>query len=223
MKRTSRVLAAALSATALMFSGVHTADARPSHAKGERPTASQKGADRHGGGTSKLERDVARTIVQLERTVSEQRLRRVDPAHAATVVANVDADQAALAALVAPATTPTDGASTAPPSDARATLRTYRVANYRLAVNILRQAAQAGQTTEAETLALEESVALALAITATSTKAEVRAARTAFVDAGELLEDGTDEADEAEDSDGTDDADGTDGTGGTEPVEGNAG
>jgi len=191
MKRTSRLLAAVVAATALTFTGIHTADAKPGHAKGAKSEkASAKGGK---GAMSNLERDVARKVAQLERTVSEQRLRRVDTGHAAIVVGNVDADQAALEALVAPPA-PTATEETAPVTDVRATLRTYRPENYRLAVNILRQAAKAGETTEAETVAVDESVDLALDLSATSSKAEVKAARAAFRDATELLETGDDTA-----------------------------
>ena len=198
MKRTSRVLAAVVATTALTFTGVHTADAKPAHAGTKAKAAKSEKAKGGKGALTKLERDVARKVAQLEKTVSDQRLRRVDSAHAETVVANVDADQAALEALVAPADTTTTEAT-----DVRATLKTYRPENYRLAVNILRQAAKAGETTEAETteaetVAVDESVALALALTATSTKADVKAARAAFLEAGELLEDDADEAEEAE-------------------------
>lgn len=200
MKRTSRVLAAVVATTALTFTGVHTADAKPAHAGTKAKAAKSEKAKGGKGALTKLERDVARKVAQLEKTVSDQRLRRVDSAHAETVVANVDADQAALEALVAPADTTTEAA---PATDVRATLKTYRPENYRLAVNILRQAAKAGETTEAETteaetVAVDESVALALALTATSTKADVKAARAAFLEAGELLEDDADEAEEAE-------------------------
>lgn len=199
MKHTSRMLAAVVAAGALTFTGVHTADAKPAHAgthaKAEK-TAKAKGGK---GAMTKLERDVARKVAQLGSTVSDQRLRRVDSGHATTVKGNVTADQEALAALVAPAGTTTT--ETAPATDVRATLKTYRPENYRLAVNILRQAAKAGdETTEAETVAVDESVALALALTATSSKADVKAARAAFVDAGELLEDDADEVEEAEEA-----------------------
>ena len=191
MKHTSRVLAAAVAATALTFTGIHTADAKPanagSHAKAEKGAKAKGGK----GAMTQLERDVARKVAQLERTVSDQRLRAVDVVHAATVKENVAGDQAALAALVAAAGTTTT--ETTPAEGARATLKTYRPENYRLAVNILRQAAKAGETTEAETVAVDESVALALALTATSTKSEVKAARAAFLDAADLLEDDPDE------------------------------
>ena len=39
MKRTPRVLAAIVAATALTFTGVHTADAKPGHAKGAKSAA----------------------------------------------------------------------------------------------------------------------------------------------------------------------------------------
>lgn len=199
MKRTSRVLAAVVAATALTFTGVHTADAKPDHAKGAKSDkAAAKEAKGGKGAMTKLEREVARKVAQLERTVSDQRLRRVDPLHVATVRTNVEADVDALEALVAPATTATATEETAPVTDVRATLRTYRPENYRLAVNMLRQAAQAGETTDAETVAVDESVALALAITATSSKAQVKEARAALTEAADLLEDDADEAEEAE-------------------------
>jgi hypothetical protein len=199
MKRTSRVLAAVVAATALTFTGVHTADAKPAHAGSHAKAAkADKSAKAKGGkgAMTKLERDVARKVAQLGRTVSEQRLRRVDPDHATTVKANVAADQAELDALLTPTPAETTTTETTPATDVRATLRTYRPENYRLAVNILRQAARAGETTEAETAAVDESVALALALTATSSKSDVKAARAAFLDAGELLEDETAEVDD---------------------------
>ena len=205
MKSTSRVLAAVVAATALTFTGVHTADAKPDHAKSAK---SGKAADKGGkGAMTKLGRDVARKVAQLESTVSDQRLRRVDDEHATTVKTHVKADQDALEALVAPAPTGTTTEGTAPVTDVRATLRTYRPENYRLAVNILRQAAQAGDTTDAETSAVDASVALALAITATSSKADVKEARAAFTDAAELLEDDADEAAESTELDAPDDTD----------------
>jgi hypothetical protein len=219
MKHTSRMLAAVVAATALTFTGVHTADAKPahagSHAKAEKAAKAKGGK----GAMTKLERDVARKVAQLGRTVSDQRLRRVDSEHATTVKENVAADQLALEALVAPAETTTT--ETAPATDVRATLKTYRPENYRLAVNILRQAAKAGETTEAETVAVDESVALALALTATSTKSDVKAARAAFLDAGELLEDEADEAEEEtelETPEGDESADDTTGTEGGDAV-----
>ena len=217
MKRTPRVLAAVVAATALTFTGVHTADAKPdragTHAKAEKSAKTEKAAKAKSGkgAMSKLDREIARKVAQLERTVSEQRLRRVDPVHAAVVVENVEADQADLEALVeAPASTASTASTTeetAPVADVRATLKTYRPENYRLAVNILRQAAKAGETTtEAETLALDESVALALQITATSSKADVKAARAAFAEATALLEDDADETAELDETeDGVDD------------------
>ena len=221
MKRTSRVLAAVVAATALTFTGVHTADAKPDHAKGAKSEkAAAKEAKGGKGAMTKLEREVARKVAQLERTVSDQRLRRVDPLHVATVRTNVEADVDALEALVAPATTATATEETAPVTDVRATLRTYRPENYRLAVNILRQAAQAGETTDAETVAVDESVALALAITATSSKAQVKEARAAFTEAADLLEDDADEAEEAETPEGEETGDETgDDTTGTETGE----
>lgn len=200
MKRTSRVLAAVVAATTLTFTGVHTADAKPahagSHAKADKAAKAKSGK----GGTSKLERAVDRKVNQLEGTVTDQRLRRVDQTLGDLVKKNVADDVEALRALVAPV----DPAATetVPVTDVRTTLKTYRPENYRLAVNILRQAAQLeqepeGETTEAETDAVDASVALALELGATSSKAEVKEARTAFREAAGLIEEDADEAAEA--------------------------
>lgn len=216
MKRTSRVLAAVVAATALTFTGVHTADAKPahagSHAKAEKADKAAK-AKGGKGSSSQLERAVARKVNQLEGTVTDQRLRRVDDTLAGTVKLNVEKDVEALEALVAPV----DPAATeaAPVTDVRATLKTYRPENYRLAVNILRQAAQLEQepvaeTTEAETDAVDASVALAVELTATSSKADVKDARAAFREAAGLLEDDADETAEA-DEPAEGDQDGSDG------------
>jgi hypothetical protein len=215
MKRTSRVLAAVVAASALTFTGVHTADAKPahagSHAKADKAAKAKSGK----GSTSKLERAVARKVAQLEGTVTDQRLRRVDQTLAGMVKLNVAEDVEALRLLVAPA----DPAATetAPVTDVRATLKSYRPENYRLAVNILRQAAQLEQepvaeTTEAETDAVDASVALAVELNATSSKTDVKAARAAFREAAGLIEEDADEAAEAGETDETaDDEDGSDG------------
>ncbi len=208
MKRTSRALAAVVAATALTFTGVHTADAKPAHAgsHAKAPKADKSAKAKGGkGATSKLERVVNRKVAQLERTVTDQRLRRVDTTLADLVKGNVAEDVLALEALVAPAD-PAATEEAAPATDVRATLKTYRPENYRLAVNILRQAAEVEQepeaeTTEVETDAVDASVALAVELTATSSKAEVKAARAAFREAAGLLEDDADEAAVGDDAD----------------------
>lgn len=204
MKRTSRVLAAVVAATALTFTGVHTADAKPAHAGSDaKAQKADKPAKAKGGkaSSSQLERAVTRKVNQLQNTVTDQRLRRVDDTLGDMVEANVAADVLALEALLAPV----DPAATetAPVTDVRATLKTYRPENYRLAVNILRQAAQLEQepvaeTTEAETDAVDASVALAVELRATSSKADVKDARAAFREAAGLLEEDADEAAEAD-------------------------
>ena len=76
MKRTPRVLAAVVAATALTFTGVHAADAKPdragTHAKAGKAAKSEKAAKAKGGKSApevKLARDVARKVAQLGRTV----------------------------------------------------------------------------------------------------------------------------------------------------------
>lgn len=202
MMRTARALAAVVAATALTLTGAHTADAKPAHAKS---APSEKAAKGGKGAMSKLEREVARKVAQLENTVSDQRLRRVPTEQSEVVKERVAADQEALRALVAPAPAEPVAGETAEVTDVRAALKSYRVENYRLVVNILRKAATVGETTDAETAALDEAVALALAITATSAKADVKDARAALEEAADLLEDDADEAEEADDADDAED------------------
>lgn len=179
MKRTSRVLAAVVAAAALTFTGMHTADAKPAHAGSHAKAGNAAKADRGSAAktsATKLARDVARLQEQLDRTIRDGRLARLDAEHAEGVVANVEADKTALAAILT-----------------RAELRAFRVENYRLVVNILRQAtkaeANATEAGSAEALALVDSaVAKALLVTASSAKADVKAARADLSAALELLE-----------------------------------
>lgn len=209
MNRTPRALAAVVAATALMFTGVHAADAKPaqagSHVKAEKSAKAKAGKS---DAATRLARDVERVKARLDGTVSAQRLAKLDSADADAVVANVEADKLLL-----------DGVTD------RAELRTFRVENYRLVVNVLRKAAKVRSLAEgnAEAGALVESaVAKALDVTATDSKAEVKAARADLVAALGLLEgedateDGVEETDGGNVTEGTDGGETVDGTEGGE-------
>ena len=183
MKRTPRVLAAVVAATALTFTGVHTADAKPdragTHAKAEKSAKAEKAAKVKGGKSApevKLARDIARKVAQLGRTVSEKRLAKLDVDDAFVVVTNVEDDQAAVAQVTS-----------------RAELRTYRVENYRLVVNVLRKAAKLGAAAleagnHEATALVDEASTVAVLVTATSPKSDLKPARAALAAASELLD-----------------------------------
>ena len=210
MKRTPRVLAAVVAATALTFTGVHTADAKPdragTHAKAEKSAKAKGGKSAE----TKLARDVARKVAQLDKAVSEKRLAKLDDDDEAAVVANVTLDKEAI-----------EGVST------RAELRSFRVENYRLVVNVLRKAAKLGaaatEAGNAEATALvDEASAAAVLVTATSSKSELKPARAALAAASALLDpeeaeveapEGSDLDESNGDTDGSegDDTDGSEG------------
>lgn len=186
MKRTPRVLAAVVAATALTFTGVHTADAKPdragTHAKAEKAAKAKGGKSAE----TKIARDVARVQAQLDKATSEKRLEKLDGGHATTVRGNAQADSDALDALL----TQTDRKAV------RTELRTYRVENYRLVVNVLRKAEKLRVAAAAEEAGVEVAPADILAdvaaITATTPKAEakpaLKAARAALAATAELLD-----------------------------------
>lgn len=175
MNRTPRALAAVVAATALMFTGMHAADAKPAQARSN--VEAEKSAKAKAGKTdtaTRLARDVERVKARLDRTVSPQRLAKLDDADADAVVGNVAADKLLL-----------DGVTD------RAELRTFRVENYRLVVNVLRKAAKVRSLAEGNAEAgvlVESAVAKALDVTATDSKAEVKAARADLAAALGLLE-----------------------------------
>ena len=210
MKRTPRVLAAVVAATALTFTGVHTADAKPdragTHAKAEKSAKTEKAAKAKSGkgAMSKLDRDKARVEAQIDKATSEKRLEKLEQAHKDAVLLNVVADKTALADV-----------------GTRADLRQFRVENYRLAVNVLRKAAKLGAAAEkadvdVTTYLPVDVLAAVAAINAQTPKADAKpalaAARAALSATAELLdpEGGDDTADDAPDTSEGDES-GTDG------------
>lgn len=194
MKRTSRVLAAVVAATALTFTGVHTADAKPAHAGSH--AKAEKAAKAKGGKAAaakdpaaKLARDVARVLSRLDRAVGEKRLAKLSTEDRDAVLANAELDRA-------------DIGLAATKSD----LRAFRVENYRLAVNILRQAAkaEAAATEAGDTAAgalVTSAVEKARAVRATSPKSDVKAARADLSAALDLLEPEESDLEEGESDD----------------------
>jgi hypothetical protein len=197
VNRLSRALLAATTVAAVTVTGasVETAlAAPPSGAHGGQGAA-------HGGGHGKADvaksdvrkvlRDIERVTRKLDRAVRTSRIDGLDQADQDALIANVETDKATLDAL---ATTVSTAGDTTDLRQARRDLRALREENYVLAVNVLRHAAHLGEATDdAEALALVDSaVAKALAITASSPKADVKAARADLVAAQALLDDDAD-------------------------------
>ncbi len=114
---------------------------------------------------------------KLARLATADRTTQLADDHEAAFVANIDADRAALATLRSEVEA---ADSTLDSSAVRKELRAFRVVNYVLAGNILRQAEQVEDELAADPGAaanLEEAFAAALLITAESTKSDVREAR----------------------------------------------
>ena len=114
---------------------------------------------------------------RLERLSTADRTTVLADEHEAVVVANIGADRAALATLRSEAEA---ADSTLDTRAVRTELRDFRVVNYVLSTNILRQAEDIADEAAADPEAvahLDEAVTAALAITAESTKSDVREAR----------------------------------------------
>lgn len=114
---------------------------------------------------------------RLDRISGASRTTRLADDHEAVLVDSITADRADLATLRAEAEA---ADSTYDARAVRRQLRTFRVENYGLATNIVRRAEQLTVAAAADPAALalvDAGLAAALALTADSTKADVRAAR----------------------------------------------
>lgn len=175
MNRSTRALAAVVATAALTLTGQAMQTAAT--AKPQAAGAHVKGGTHAKSDASKVLRDIARKTAQLDRAVSASRIGTLAEDVQAVVVANVEADKTALAALGETAT--------------RDDLRAVRVENYVLAVNVLRHAARlqeaAAANAEAATL-VESATAKALTVTAASPKSLLREARADLAGAQELLD-----------------------------------
>jgi len=164
-----RTLAAGIAALALTTPvALSTAAAA---APDEEPAATTKSQ------TKQLVRTISVKDARLERLSTADRTTVLADEHEATVVSSIGADRAALATLRSQAEA---ADSTLDTRAVRAELRDFRVVNYVLSGNILRQAEEIADEAAADPEAaahLAEAVTAALAITAESTKSDVRDAR----------------------------------------------
>lgn len=195
--------AAALTLTAVTGTTVAAQAAAPAPAHATKPTKGVKPAK-----TTKVDRAVAKVTTTarildkgLAAVAASRRLRGIETASAETITSNVAVDRAAIAAIVATVTAdPTQALA------AYATLKTYRTSNYTVAIGQVRSAELLlGQAaTIADRIAVEapdqqaafdQALALldgaharALAVTATTPRAELDAISTDIETAGNLLD-----------------------------------
>lgn len=147
MRRPLRVLAAVAVATTVLLGAGPAAVAAPGHGTGHvKVHVAAKGGAKSGGLVAKL---VAKAERALDRAVRPSRTARLSAESVAALQANVDADKALLATYTT-----------------REELAGFRTVNYVLVVNVLRQAEATG---------LDDVVAEALTVTATTPKADVTA------------------------------------------------
>lgn len=200
MKRIVRTLAAAMTAATLILTGTAytAAAAKPIHAGAH--VKGGKGAVASSD-VRKVVRDIERVKAQIGRAVSDRRIGGL--ADAAGIGANAGLDIADLEALQSAATA---ADTTLDLKQVRRDVRSYRVENYRLVVNVLRHAAKVGAAAtdlgNAEAQALVASaVTTALTIRATSARALLHDARTDLEGAAELLDAEDTAADETDPED----------------------
>ncbi|WP_374456467.1 hypothetical protein [Nocardioides sp.] len=171
MKRTTR-LAAGLVATAALVAPSTLATAQAA-----KPDHSVKGQ------TKQLLKDIAGKDARLDRLSTSDAVTRLADDTEATLVSNIGAARTDLGEIK---TSVEAADSTVDTRAARKELRSFRIENFRIVANVLSkaeriEAAAAGDPEATEHLAAAEEAALA--ITATSTKADLRAARAHLKDA----------------------------------------
>jgi hypothetical protein len=204
MKRTARTLAVVVATATLALTGQalqSTASAKPDHAGSH-----AKGGAGHGGGAAKagavkgdaakVLRDIDRLSAALDRTVRANRIGTLAEDVQTKLHEGVDADKQALTDLAAAASA---ADSTLDLRQVRRDLRQLRPENYVLSVNVLRKAAELAEAAAADVEALalvDEAVATALTVNASSDKSLLREARASLAAAQALLDD---EADATED------------------------
>lgn len=138
--------------------------------------------------TKQLVKDVAGKDKRLARLATSTKVTRLADENEQVLVANIADDRADLAALKAAAES---ADSTYDAKSVRKDLRSVRVQNYVLAANIVKQAERLAEEAAADpeaAAAVDAALDAALALTADSTKAEVKAARAHLQDAHEELE-----------------------------------
>lgn len=168
MKRTTR-LTAGLVATAAL--AAPSAFAAAQAAKPDKPAKPVKAQ------TKQLLKDIAGKDARLVRLSTSNALTRLADDTEAELVANIEDARTSLGEVK---TSVEAADSTVDTRAARKELHSFRVENFRIVVNVLAKAErleEAAATDAEATEHLDAAEAAALAITATSTKADIRAAR----------------------------------------------
>lgn len=173
MTRTRRLIATVAATAALAApSALATTAAAAPHEHKDKPA---KGTVKSQ--SKQLLKDVAGKDKRLARLAGSNAVARLADDTEAVLVANITDARTALGEVK----TAVEAAdSTVDTRAARKELRSFRVVNFRLAVNILKKAENLTEEAAADpeaTTALESAETAALALTATSTKADVKAAR----------------------------------------------
>ena len=209
--RTRRTAAAVIGTAALVAGplALSPADAARPHA--DKPTHASKSdkadkADKTHSSKAPRTRQLLKTVAgkdaRLARLSTSHAVTRLDDAYEPRVVAGIDESREALAAIA----TAVEGAdSTFDVRAAAADLRAFRVENHRLVVTVVAKAGRildaataSGDTTTADRAST--AIEAALAVTATSPRSEIKAARAGL----EAAEDADDADDAADDSTGDD-------------------
>lgn len=174
MNTTRRITATALATAALLAPAALSATAVAAPDKPTKPTKPAKTVKAQ---SKQLLKDIAGKDKRLVRLSTSNAVGSLADDTEAAVVANVTDARAALADL---ATTVEAADSTVDTRAARKELRSFRVENFRIVVNVVRKVEGLEEAAAADPEAVTHLAAAedaALLITATSTKADIRAAR----------------------------------------------
>ena len=168
MKRTTRLTAGLVATAALAAPSAFATAQAAQPDKPSKPVTSQ---------TKQLLKDIAGKDARLARLSTSNAVTRLADETEAELVSNIEDARTSLGEVK---TSVEAADSTVDTRAARKELRGFRVENFRLVVNILRTAEGLEEVAATDPEATDHLVAAedaALAITATSTKADVRAAR----------------------------------------------
>lgn len=174
MNTTRRITATALATAALVAPSVLSATAVAAPDKPTKPTKPAKTVKAQ---TKQLLKDIAGKDKRLARLSTSNAVEALADDTEAEVVANVTDARTALTDLKA---TVEAADSTVDTRAARKELRSFRVENFRIVVNVVKKVEgleEAAATDPEAVTHLAAAEAAALEITATSTKADIRAAR----------------------------------------------
>ncbi|WP_107771642.1 hypothetical protein [Nocardioides sediminis] len=193
--RARRTIAALVGSAALVAAPLAVSPAEAAERpRTEKPAKADKADKAKAPKTKQLLRTAAGKDKRLARLSTSKAVTRLDDAYEPDVVAGIEASRDALATIA----TALESADTTLDTRAAAKeLRTFRVENHRLVVNVVAKADrvldEATAAGDSGTAALDTSaIDAALAVTATSPKSEIKAARAAL----DALEDETDETED---------------------------